>query len=210
MRPREALHGIGGAGGLVLVVVTHDRRAHGQSDSGRELAEPSSVLGQHHVGRGEHGAGPGRQVVVVADRRRDDEQHAGVIALSGFADLDREMRVGRAERPHERAVDLGRALRGLRGKRAAAQRGSTAEDETRVATKERRHGRGEGVGVVAARQRHLDLAAQRQERGVVVIAGHAEHACCPARHVGVARELDRLVVRPRDARVATARERHRA
>ncbi len=76
-----------------------------------------------------------REVVVVADRNRDDEQRAAPVAVTELADRHVQLRGRIARRLHQRAIDLGGALRRVERAGAPAQTGSAPEHERVVAEK---------------------------------------------------------------------------
>ena len=195
-----------GAGGFVVIVVTRDRcglHAHPR----RERAQPPGVFGQHEVDALEHAAGARREIVVVSDRERHDEQHT-VGRRPDRAHGHRELGVARAEGSNEGAVDLRGALRRVVREGPASQSGTSPHHERVIAEEERADGRGEPVGAATGLQCHFDVTAEREQRLVVVIARHTQDARRPAGDAFVAGELEGLVVRRRDAVVATATKRH--
>ena len=125
--------------GLVVVVIADHAAVDVHPGALREIAEPARVLGEHDVGRFEHAPRARRQVVVVADRHRDDEQRAARGRRCRARGSSRRPRPSAsASGAHELAVDLGRALRRVVRERAAPQPGPAPEHERVVAEKERR------------------------------------------------------------------------
>ena len=157
--PTQTREHLVGTRRFVVVVVTRDR-CRLQIDAGCKTAQTPRVLGEHEIDAFEHMPRTRREIVVVADRERDDEQHA-VGRRPDRAHVHCELGVGRAEVGDERAVDVGRALRGVVGEGAASEPWTSPHHERIVAEEERADGRGEPVGEATGLQCHFDLTPER-------------------------------------------------
>ena len=113
---------------------------------------------------------------------------------------------GNPSRLHQPAIDRRRGLGRVERERVGAQAVAATEHQRVGADEERADRRGELVSLTIALEHYFDAAPQGEQRPVVVIAGHAEHARCPPRDLGVPGQLERLAVRRCDIRMTTAHE----
>ena len=117
-------------------------------------------LGGGEIGRFEYSTRARRQVVVVADRHCNHEQHARAVAGTEFAHRHCQLDIRIGQRPHEIAIDICRALRRVVRDRALAQLGTAPEHESVVTEKERRQRRVKAVAHACGFDRDLDIATQ--------------------------------------------------
>ena len=135
--------------------------------------------------------GPMSSSLPIGSETTNSAPSTGFVAE--LADRHRNSRVGRREprRPRSRSI-VAAVFVASNATVSAAQTRAAPEHQRIVTEKERAHRRGELVAHAVALERHLDVAPQREQRPVVVVAGHAEHARRAPRDLGVTRELERL------------------
>ena len=166
---------------LLIVIVVAGRARHVDAGPLGERVQPPCVLREHEIDARQHVGRAWREITVVPDRERDHEERSRNRLAAQPLHRDAQLGIRRGQPRHELAVDRGRGLGRRRTRASSAQPRTAPEHQRRIAEEERADLRRELVARSIALEAHAHSPAQREQRRVVVLARHPEHAGRPPR-----------------------------